>query len=99
LKQNNAMNQIIFDFDRIGTTTDFYTIAKRELQLPEYFGDNPDALYDSLTGDIALPVAVKFMNLTLNQLDLFGDIITTFEDAAAELNPEFTFEYYLRKPV
>lgn len=92
------METIIFDFDRIGTEEDFYTTAKRELKLPEYFGDNLDALYDSLTGDIALPITVQFKNLTMNQLEKFDGIIATFEDAAVELDDQLIFEYYLKKP-
>ncbi|MGJ7030389.1 barstar family protein [Niabella hirudinis] len=91
------MKEIIFDFDRIGTKADFYKTAITKLELPEYFGNNLDALYDVLTGAIALPVKVRFENLSLGQLETFEDIITVFEDAAFELEEQLIFEYYLKK--
>jgi len=92
------MKEVIFDFDRIGTEADFYKTAGTNLELPEYFGNNLDALYDVLTGAIALPVTVRFINLSLGQLETFSNIISVFEDAAAELDEQLLFEYYLKKP-
>ncbi|SDD17810.1 barstar family protein [Niabella drilacis] len=92
------MQEIIFDFDRIGTEADFYKTAITKLELPEYFGNNLDALYDVLTGAIALPVLIRFTDLSLGQLEKFSDIIAVFEDAAAELEEQLIFEYYLKKP-
>ncbi|WP_018628160.1 barstar family protein [Niabella aurantiaca] len=92
------MREVIFDFDRIGTEEDFYKTAVKLLELPDYFGKNLDALYDVLTGAIELPVRIRFLNLSLGQLEKFGDIITVFEDAAAELEAQLVFEYYLKKP-
>ncbi len=92
------MKQVKFDFERIGTVDDFYLVAKRELELPEHFGKNLDALWDSLTGDIALPVSVQFVNLSMTQLETFEKIISLFEEAAEELGDDFSFEYYL-KPI
>ncbi|MBO9619297.1 MAG: barstar family protein [Niabella sp.] len=91
------MKEVSFDFDRIGTEADFYKVAAQSLTLPEYFGNNLDALWDVLTGAIALPVSIRFINLTLGQLDKFGDIIQVFEDAQDELGDDFSFEYYLKK--
>ena len=90
------MKQVKFDFERIGTVDDFYVVAVRELGLPEYFGKNLDALWDSLTGDIALPVSIQFVNLSMAQLETFEKLISLFEEAAEELGDDFTFEYYLK---
>ena len=93
------MNQVTFDFERIGTIEDFYVVARRELQLPEHFGKNLDALWDCLTGDMELPLAVRFDNMSMSQLETFDKLIQLFEDAADELGGSFSFEYYLRKAV
>lgn len=90
------MNEVIFDFNRISSIEDFYTIAAKKLRLPDHFGKNLDALWDCITGDIALPATVKFSNLSLNQLEQFDQLILLFEDAASELNDDFNFEYYIR---
>ncbi|MCF3109821.1 barstar family protein [Niabella sp. CC-SYL272] len=92
------MKEIIFDFDRIGTEADFYKTAVTQLALPDFFGNNLDALYDVLTGAIELPVAIRFVNLSLGQLEKFDEIIAVFEDAAVTLEEAFSFEYYLKKP-
>lgn len=91
------MNKVIFDFERIGSIEDFYKITKKELKLPVHFGDNLDALWDSLTGDVELPLQVQFVNLTMNQLEQFDKLIVLFEDAADEMGDDFIFEYYLKK--
>lgn len=90
------MNTAIFNFEKIGTIEDFYKIAAKQLSLPEYFGNNLDALWDCLTGDIELPVAVQFINMSMNQLERFDKLIILFEDAANELGEDFVFEYYLK---
>ncbi|MGC4232739.1 MAG: barstar family protein [Niabella sp.] len=90
------MKQAIFDFERIGSMSDFYLIAKRELNLPEHFGNNLDALWDCITGDIALPVSIQFLNMSMTQLETFDKLIQLFEDAAGELGNDLLFEYYLR---
>lgn len=90
------MKQVKFDFERIGTVDDFYVVAARELGLPEHFGKNLDALWDSLTGDIALPVSIQFVNLSMAQLETFEKLISLFEEAAEELGDDFIFEYYLK---
>lgn len=91
------MNQAKFDFEKIGTMADFYAIAKKQLPLPEHFGNNLDALWDCLTGDIALPLSVVFVNISMSQLETFEKLITLFEDAVDEWGDDFSFEYYLRK--
>lgn len=91
------MKTVSFDFERIGSMEDFYKIAKNELRLPDYFGENLDALWDCLTGDLELPVQVRFINLSMNQLEQFDKLIGLFEDASVELNGSLVFEYYLKQ--
>lgn len=86
-------NNIVFDFDTITSIEDFYAIFKVKLALPNYFGNNLDALYDSLTGYIALPVKIQFIHLSVQQITAFRDIISTFEDAHHMLGDEFIFEF------
>lgn len=90
------MKEVKFDFDRIGTTEDFYAAAISQLNLPAHFGNNLDALWDCVTGDMPLPVAVRFINMSMSQLETFDKLITLFEDAADELEESLSFEYYLQ---
>lgn len=90
------MKQVIFDFDTIETVEDFYAAAKIQLQLPEYFGNNLDALWDCVTGDIELPVEILFINITTQQLEVFDGVVAVFEDASIELDDDLSFKIDLK---
>ncbi|MGV8915325.1 MAG: barstar family protein [Kaistella sp.] len=88
------MNTVYIDFTDLGDYDDFYAQLKEKLTLPEFFGDNLDALYDSITGFLELPLHIEFVNMGVEQLETFEDLLVTLEDADEELD-EFTFSYYL----
>lgn len=90
------MKEIYIDFTEIGDYEDFYAQLKSKLDLPEYFGSNLDALYDSITGYVELPLHLEFVNMSVDQLETFEDLLTTLEDADDDLD-EFTFAYYLEQ--
>ena len=90
------MNTVFIDFTDIGDYDDFYAQLKEKLTLPEFFGDNLDALYDSLTGFVELPLHIEFVNMSVDQLEIFEDLLVTLEDADDELE-DFTFTYYLEQ--
>ena len=90
------MKEIYIDFTEIGDYEDFYAQLKSKLDLPDYFGDNLDALSDSITGHVELPLHLEFVNMSVDQLETFEDLLTTLEDADDELD-EFTFAYYLEQ--
>jgi ribonuclease inhibitor len=90
------MKTIYIDFTNIGDYEDFYTQLKEKLPLPEHFGDNLDALYDVITGGLEMPLHIEFVNMTVDQLETFEDLLTTLEDAEEELE-SFTFSYYLEQ--
>ena len=84
--------EVYIDFLEIGDYEDFYTQLKEKLSLPEYFGDNLDALYDVITGDLEMPLHIEFVNMSVEQLEIFEDLLTTLEDAEDEVE-EFSFDY------
>lgn len=90
------MKEIYIDFTDIGDYEDFYAQLKEKLELPEYFGDNLDALYDIITGDLGMPLHIEFVNMSVEQLEIFEDLLTTLEDAEDETEG-FTFSYYLEQ--
>lgn len=90
------MNTVYIDFIEIGDLEDFFDQLKEKLKLPETFGDNLDALYDSITGFVELPLHVEFVNMSVEQLEDFEDLLTTLEEADEELE-DFTFSYYLEQ--
>lgn len=88
--------EIYIDFLQIGDYEDFYAQLKEKLPLPEHFGDNLDALYDVITGELEMPLHIEFVNMSVEQLEIFEDLLTTLEDAEDEVE-EFTFSYYLEQ--
>ena len=90
------MKEIYIDFANIGDYEDFYTELKSKLELPEYFGDNLDALSDVISGELEMPLHIEFVNMSVDQLETFEDLLTTLEDAEDEV-AGFTFTYYLEQ--
>ena len=68
-------NTVYIDFAELGDYDDFYVQLKEKLKLPEFFGDNLDALYDSITGFVALPLHLEFVNMSVEQLETFEDLL------------------------
>ena len=88
--------EIYIDFLEIGDYEDFYAQLKEKLPLPEHFGDNLDALFDVITGELEMPLHIEFVNMSVEQLEIFEDLLTTLEDAEDEVE-DFTFAYYLEQ--
>ena len=88
--------EIYIDFLEIGDYEDFYAQLKEKLTLPEHFGDNLDALFDVITGELEMPLHLEFVNMSVEQLEIFEDLLTTLEDAEEEVDG-FTFSYYLEQ--
>ncbi|GGG54335.1 barstar family protein [Epilithonimonas arachidiradicis] len=90
------MKEIYIDFVDIGDYEDFYEQLKSKLELPERFGDNLDALFDVISGGLEMPLHLEFVNMSVDQLELFEDLLTTLEDSEDEVEG-FTFSYYLEQ--
>lgn len=87
---------IYIDFVELGDYDDFYKELKSKLTLPDHFGDNLDALSDVITGELEMPLHLEFVNLSVDQLEVFEDLLTTLEDAEEDVEG-FTFTYFLEQ--
>ncbi|MCA6067519.1 barstar family protein [Chryseobacterium sp. RG1] len=90
------MKTIYIDFTDIGDYEDFYAQLKEKLPLPEHFGENLDALADVITGELEMPLHLEFVNMSIDQLEIFEDLLATLEDIEDEIE-DFTFTYYLEQ--
>lgn len=88
--------QISIDFYRIHTWAAFYRSLKEQTELPAYFGNNLDALWDWITGEAELPMNIKLTNVSEFQQKKFQQLFQLMKDAENELNNEFSFELVLR---
>lgn len=87
-------NSIALDFSSIENYNDFYIQIAQKLNLPDFFGNNLDALYDTLTANVEMPLEIEFVNMNLNQLEEFEDLLQTMEDAENEMD-DFEFSFFL----
>lgn len=71
----------------IRSTAQFYDELARQLDLPPHFGRNLDALWDSLTGDVAGPVEIVWEGADEARTRLgpdYAKLVKLLEDVAAE---------------
>lgn len=83
------------DFSAIINLDDLYQHLKTTLSLPDYFGNNLDALYDVISGEVKLPLHLVFINMQLEQLEQFENLIEFFESLEKEIK-DFSFSYALK---
>lgn len=87
--------ELIFDFEEIFSLEDFYKSLHDKIELPAHFGDNLDALNDYISGGIELPLTVKFINLSLNKLERFEELIQVMEELDLNIE-EVEFSYFIQ---
>ena len=85
------MKKVSFDFNHIPDLPAFYGEFARQFELTDEFGANLDALWDEVTGGIALPVEIDFLNLNASRKRRFGALILLFEEAEEELEGSLRF--------
>lgn len=96
LGRRKKMKNIEIDFTNIGDNEEFYTALKEKIELPDYFGDNLDALSDVISGELEMPLHLEFVNMSVDQLETFEDLLETFEDLEDEVEG-FSFSYFLEQ--
>ncbi|PEE37393.1 barstar family protein [Bacillus pseudomycoides] len=71
-----------------------HKVLKKELDLPDYYGENADALWDCLTAWVILPLKIEweFFEESKQMLGEEADIILeTFQDAQKKMPGRFFF--------
>jgi ribonuclease inhibitor len=85
--------KVVIDGNQIVSQEELHKILKRELELPDYYGNNLDALYDCLTSWVDLPLTIEWNNFSESK-NCLGDyankVLETFKEAEEELD-EFKF--------
>lgn len=83
------MKTVIIDFSGCKYPVDLHNELREKLELPEWYGNNSDALWDMLTGFIETPISITviFKPKTVSAESLKENvlkIIETFKEAAEE---------------
>lgn len=88
------MRRIILEGSKITSKETLHSLLKSELELPDYYGGNLDALWDVLSEEIEDPLMITWQDFDLSKeyLGAYADkVIELFEDAKNELEG-FSYE-------
>ena len=91
------MKKYTFYRNEFNWAEEFYEIIKKRMNLPDWFGKNPDALWDMLTGYIETPCEVTMIGFNKKEnkyneyeLDLIKEV---FSNAEKEYPKQFKIIY------
>ena len=88
------MRQIVLNGEEFTSKENFHNLIKKQLGFPEYYGNNLDALWDSLTTDMELPIEIYWTNFNKSreQLGKYALVaLDIFERAAEESEGQLIF--------
>ena len=93
------MKIIVIDFSKCKYPLDLHNEIRKKLELPEWYGNNLDALWDMLTGFIETPIEITVIykpenKAAKNLKENILKVIETFKEAAQE-DEEIKFSYEL----
>ncbi|RWR03628.1 ribonuclease inhibitor [[Pantoea] beijingensis] len=88
------MRTLTFDFHHIPDQQAFYQQFADQCDVGDIFGNNLDALWDTLTGGMVLPASIHIRHLqTHRQRVEFAGIIATLHEAEQELNGQLQLRF------
>lgn len=91
------MKTIVIDGNDFENRETFHKLLKLKMGLPQYYGNNLDALWDCLTGEITLPLKIIWNNFNISKIAL-GDYADkaaeVFINAEKKLGQKFIFEIH-----
>ncbi|AEI43774.1 barstar family protein [Paenibacillus mucilaginosus] len=88
------MRSVTLDGTRMATKEELHRELKEKLGLPEHYGNNLDALWDCLTGEVELPLEIdwKHYGAAVQALGPYGESTAElFEEAVRQLDGSFRF--------
>ena len=91
------MKTVVIDFSKCKYPLDLHNEIREKLELPEWYGNNLDALWDMLTGFIETPVSITLIfkpetKSSENLKESVLKIIETFKEAAEDEEIKFSYE-------
>ncbi|MGG0156521.1 barstar family protein [Bacillus velezensis] len=86
------MEIVIIDGKDVTSIEALHRILEDQLDFPDFYGENLNALWDCLTGWIEYPLTLVWKNFEISQKELGSDaddVLELFQEAQAELDGEF----------
>jgi ribonuclease inhibitor len=82
------MKKVTLSSKEFATKDELHAVLKKKLDLPDYYGENLDALWDCLTAWIELPLTIEWIGYKDSEKTL-GEyatlVLETFRDAEKEV--------------
>jgi len=83
------MRRVTLDTSNVSTIAELHEALRRQLDLPDYYGQNLDALWDCLTGWIDLPLTVEWRGYHAARVEIgepVDRVLATLRMAESELD-------------
>lgn len=90
------MITICLNGEEFHTVSELHRSLKAKLSLPEYYGENLDALWDCLTTDITLPISLCWFNFNKSReyLGTYAEsLLNLLMDVSSYHGDAFKFTY------
>ena len=85
------MDKYSVDFSKVKYYIEIHEVLKRDLDFPDYYGMNLDALYDCASTLKDVEVHLFYWYLMVEQLGHYGQLVIETLSEAAQENPHFEF--------
>lgn len=86
--RDQKLRDIILDGGKVDNKDQLHAVLKETLQLPDYYGNNLDALWDCLTGWVEMPLMIRWLHFQESEEKL-GEysqlLLQLFRDAEEEI--------------
>jgi len=82
------LRNVILDGEKINNREELHVFLKDALELPDYYGHNLDALWDVLTGGVAMPLTIRWLHYqdSVRKLGEYSEhLLQLFRDVENEL--------------
>ncbi|OZM58409.1 barnase inhibitor [Lottiidibacillus patelloidae] len=89
------MNKVIINGEEFLNIEEFHKYIKVKMELPDYYGENLNALWDCITGFIDLPLLLVWVNFEKSKVYIgkyAEEVLQVFKEAQNELEDDFIVE-------
>ena len=92
------MDKYIVDFSKVKHYIEIHEVLKRDLDLPDYYGGNTDALWDCLTdmlGDPSYIEIIGFEDVQQRYKNEWDSVIEIFKKAKHAYNDQYADRFFV----
>lgn len=93
-QSDEVEDEIVIDLEGISDKEEFYSVIRDTIEIPDYFGNNLDALYDVLTEDFEeKTIVIKGIEQTADEMKDYMKKFRRLCDDVAEENEAIRFVF------